>query len=86
MARDIEAILDEVLALPEAQRAELAHRLIVSLDGPAPDAAEQARIDATWSAEIDRRVKAIEDGTANLIPAKEVFAEIEASLKARKRP
>lgn len=47
------------LTLPRAERADLAHKLIVSLDEPFddPEVAE-----AQWNAEILRRLRDIESG------------------------
>jgi putative addiction module component (TIGR02574 family) len=33
-------------------------------------------VDAAWDAEIRRRMTEVENGTANLIPAEEVFARL----------
>jgi putative addiction module component (TIGR02574 family) len=53
MTSAAEKLLQDVLALPEAERLELASEIIASVDGP-PDADwEQA-----WLAELDRRVDA----------------------------
>ncbi len=46
-------LLDEVLALPESDRLEIASEIIASVDGP-PD----ADWEAAWSAELDKRVAA----------------------------
>ncbi len=52
----------EALMLPEAERAELAHVLVQSLDAPADaDAA------AIWDKEILHRLAELDAGTANLI-------------------
>ncbi len=54
-------ILDVALTLPESDRAGLAASLIRSLDSaPDPDA------DAKWATEIERRIRAIDDGSAEL--------------------
>ncbi len=54
-------ILADALALPAEERARLAHELLISLDEQEdPDAAD------AWLAEIDRRVREVEDGTAQL--------------------
>jgi len=37
-----------------------------------------------WEKELDRRMKEIDGGRIELIPAEQVFAEIEASLRARR--
>jgi putative addiction module component (TIGR02574 family) len=78
-----ETVFSAALALPTKKRAELAHRLIESLDGPPPTAAEQAEIDAAWAREIERREKEIDEGKAELIPFEDVMAEVE---QMQKRP
>ncbi len=50
MSNRADALLREVLALPEADRAELAYELVASLDG-----ATDADAEAEWAAEIERR-------------------------------
>jgi putative addiction module component (TIGR02574 family) len=52
-------VFDAALTLPQAERAELAHQLLVSLDEPADDPAVVA---AEWAAEIERRVGGIAAG------------------------
>jgi putative addiction module component (TIGR02574 family) len=47
------------LTLPVAERAELAHRLLASLDEPEDD---PALVEADWAAEIGRRVDDIGAG------------------------
>ena len=55
-----ETVLQAALALPHDQRADIAYRLIRSLDGPEPTPAEQTEIDAAWAEgaalEIDEAV------------------------------
>jgi putative addiction module component (TIGR02574 family) len=62
----LEKIRSEALNLPESERAELAHSLVISLDGPADADAESA-----WDAEILRRLAEIDSGTAKLIDREE---------------
>ncbi|MBM4093892.1 MAG: addiction module protein [Planctomycetes bacterium] len=57
MNRKKELLLDEVLRLPEGDRADLAVKLIESLDGK-PD----ADVDAAWAEEIERRCAALDAG------------------------
>ena len=57
------AVLAEALRLDEQARAELAAELLASLDGPA-----DAEAETLWAAEIERRVAALEAGTAGLEP------------------
>lgn len=56
----------EVLTLSEAERAELAHELIKSLDAPGDSDVTEA-----WDQEIQRRLAEIEAGTASLVDRKE---------------
>jgi hypothetical protein len=57
----------------------LAKILLVSLDdGPGDDPAE---VERAWDVEIRRRLAELESGTAELIPAEEVFAELRARTR-----
>ena len=62
-------VFDAALTLPQAERAELAHQLLVSLDEPADDPAVVA---AEWAAEIERRVSGIAAGDTEGISWDEV--------------
>ena len=61
----------QALNLTEKERAALAHKLLVSLEGvPEED------VDEAWDAEIEKRVARIKEGTAKGRPADEVFRDI----------
>lgn len=75
MARPLKEIELELLSRPQRERAELAHRLIVSLDEKDDD------VDAYWRNELDRRQREIENGTAELISAEEAMRRARAVLK-----
>lgn len=75
MANTLSDLKKKAAQLPEQERAELALSLIESLDGPADPDVEEA-----WAQEIDRRVRQVEKGEAELIPAEEVFARIRRRL------
>lgn len=78
MTQAAAAVLADALRLDEHARAELAAELIASLDGPAdPDAESQ------WAIEIERRVAAIESGTAALEPWDDVRRRIERDVLGR---
>jgi putative addiction module component (TIGR02574 family) len=62
----LDKVRNEALELSESDRAELAHDLVASLDGPPDDGAN-----AEWDAEISRRLGEIEAGTANLVDRSE---------------
>jgi putative addiction module component (TIGR02574 family) len=78
MTQAAAAILADALRLDERARAELAAELLASLDGPADSGAE-----AQWAAEIERRVAAIEAGTAPLEPWGDVRRRIERDVLGR---
>ena len=82
MATTLKEIEEQALRLPLKERGELAHRLIVSLDGEPEDSPEA--LAKAWDEEISRRVAEIDAGTAILVPHEEVFAKLEAKRKARK--
>jgi putative addiction module component (TIGR02574 family) len=78
----LEKVRTEALRLSEAERAELAHGLVESLDGPADTDAESA-----WDAEIVRRLAEIDAGTAKLIDREEMRRRMRARMNrcARRR-
>ncbi|MBI2929329.1 MAG: addiction module protein [Verrucomicrobia bacterium] len=80
MTAEAEKIALEVLTLPTAVRAFLAHRLIASLEDDFDDDAE-----AEWAAVIDRRSQEIEAGTVTCRPVAEVVKEIRAKLHVSRR-
>lgn len=71
----LEKVRSEALRLTESERAELAHSLVSSLDGPADTDAESA-----WDAEIRRRLAEIEAGTAELIDREELRRRMQARI------
>jgi putative addiction module component (TIGR02574 family) len=73
MSLPLERLEAEALELPARERAQLAHRLIASLDEATDDPAE---VERAWEEEIRRRLAELEAGTAELIPAEQVFAEL----------
>jgi putative addiction module component (TIGR02574 family) len=64
-------LLQEALALSPDERAEMAERLLSSLDTPAT-----RRIDVLWAHEAEDRFDAFERGAIKTVPAKEVFDQI----------
>lgn len=56
-------LLSDALALPDADRAELAAELIESLDREVDDDAT-----AAWNREVQRRVAELDDGSVPAIP------------------
>lgn len=65
----------EALMLPEAERAELAHALVKSLDAPAEENVTEA-----WDKEILRRLAEIDAGTAKLVDREEFRRRMQERL------
>lgn len=74
MATAMEELKAELAGLTEQERAELAHFLLNSLDGPGDDA--DADVEAAWDTELARRADEIQRGTAVGKPADQVFADL----------
>jgi len=71
MSTNMERLALELLSLPASSRADLARRLIASLEEfESPDA------EKPWLEEIKRRDAEITEGRVQCIPAEDVFAEL----------
>jgi len=66
MKPDVEEVVRQALALDERGRAEVAARLLDSLED------DEDGTDATWIAEIERRAADLESGAVEGIPWEEV--------------
>ena len=75
MTLTADAIMERALDLPRESRALLAERLLGSLD----DAGEN-EVSEAWRAEIRRRSKEIDEGVVKLVPAEQVFAELDREM------
>ena len=71
MPTPLEQLTTQAIALLPEDRARLADLLLASL----PDAADEP-LDVTWDQEIQRRLKAVESGTAKLVSANDVHVEV----------
>lgn len=83
MAATLAEIEAQALQLTPRERSELAHRLLVSLDGEAQDTPEA--IAKAWDEEIERRVADMEAGRTKWIPVEEVMADVRATIAAAKK-
>ncbi len=81
MARSLKEIEQELLSLPQKERARLAHELIVSLDR---DEHTEEGVEAAWLEEAKRRDAEIERGEVQTIPADEALRRAHEALKSRK--
>ena len=75
------AILEAALKLDPTERAAIASEILDSLESSA-----YGQLSPAWEEEIQRRLRDVEAGRAELIPAERVFAEVEAELQARRAP
>jgi putative addiction module component (TIGR02574 family) len=72
MAETLDELKGRLRTLPEADRADLAHFLIHSLDDGEGD------VEAAWEAEAARRLEELKSGLVVGKPAEQVFAELRA--------
>lgn len=77
VATTAKRILQEALNLSEQERAEIAARLIESLDARDRDA---AGVEEAWAAEIERRCAALDAGTTGTTDWDDVRRQIEAEI------
>ena len=63
MTSNAKEILDNAMTLSLKERADLAARLLESLDG-----APEAEVEAAWDAEIARRLEELESGKVQAVP------------------
>jgi putative addiction module component (TIGR02574 family) len=68
----LKAILDQILALPKAERVELLGQLVESIDSPDD-------VEAAWTVEIRRRLDELHAGKAEVVGWGEARAAIHGS-------
>lgn len=71
MTATTERVLNDALALPPIERAELIQRLFQSFD-----ISEDNHIDTAWTEEIESRIEAYDKGLLTASPAEDVLARI----------
>jgi len=72
----LKQIEDEVLHLSEDERAELAQKLLISLDAPS-----EGEIAENWLVEAKRRARELDEGIVQPIPAEEVRRKAQTLLR-----
>lgn len=73
---NLKQIEDEALHLSEEERAELAQKLLLSLDAPTVEEMEQ-----DWLVEAHRRARELDEGIVQPIPAEEVRKKARVLLR-----
>ena len=76
MASVIKELEAKIRSLNPAEKSELLRSLIADLDGSIGTVVEDA-----WIAEAKRRYREIADGSAQTIPADDVFEKVRSQLK-----
>lgn len=71
----VEELSRKALSLSPEERVQLAEELLATVQEV------DAEVEAAWDEEIRRRIAEIDSGTAKLIPAEEVFAELRRLIK-----
>ncbi len=72
----LKQIEDDVLHLSEEERAELAQKLLLSLDSPS-----DSEIAEDWLVEATRRARELDEGIVQPVPADEVRRKAQALLR-----
>jgi putative addiction module component (TIGR02574 family) len=72
----------KAMELPAGEREALAIELLDTVFPGEP--VDEAEWIASWAPELERRLKQVEDGTAVLIPAEEVLADLRKRLAERR--
>ncbi len=82
MSTESAALLNEVLALPTEERAEIVAELLASLDdaGASEDSRE---LDAIWAAELSRRSQQLTSGAVQTEPWDDVVRRVSEGCRAR---
>ena len=75
MANLVEELTAKARSLPPEERVRLAQELLATVQET------DEEVEAAWDHEIRRRIAEIDAGTAKLIPADEVFAQVRHLLK-----
>ena len=72
----LKQIEEDILHLPEEERAELAQKLLLSLDSPS-----ESEIAEDWLVEAQRRARELDEGIVEPVPAEEVRRKAQALLR-----
>lgn len=73
---DLKQVEAEALHLSEEERAELAQKLLLSLDAPS-----EVEISEDWLLEAKRRARELDDGIVEPVPAEEVRRKARSLLR-----
>ena len=77
----IESFLEVSEQLPIDDQYELLNRLSDRLHGGCGEDESEVTLSPEWMEEINHRIAEVESGTAELIPAEQVLAELRAQVR-----
>lgn len=80
MNRTAAEVLEDVRRLPPGEVDWLIGELLQGGDG-----SSDAEIEASWKAEVERRVAEIDSGAVEMLPLEDVLARMDARILARQR-
>ncbi|HTJ43208.1 MAG TPA: addiction module protein [Kofleriaceae bacterium] len=73
----LDELREQALRLSPQERAELAAKLLESLDDDDSEALTQAEIEKAWDEEIERRSREVDEGRAELLTEDEFWKQLE---------
>jgi putative addiction module component len=84
MSQTLDHIKQEIKSLRPAERFDLWRDLGEEFEPPMAESDEGASVEEDWDAEIDARVRQVEEGQVELVSADEVIDRVRAKLAARR--
>jgi putative addiction module component (TIGR02574 family) len=85
MTAIVDQLAEQVMQLSFAERAELADRILRSLEPPGDELTADAW-SAAWQPELERRIQAYERGETQAMERLEAMAAIRQSFRQKQRP
>lgn len=67
MVEEVRKIVEQALKMPARERAEIAQRLLESLDSQI-----DINVESAWQSEVERRISELDSGRVSCIPWEEV--------------
>ena len=67
MVEEVRKIVEQALKMPARERAEIAQRLLESLDRQT-----DLNVESAWQSEVERRISELDNGQVTCIPWEEV--------------
>jgi len=85
MSNQTRQVLEQALRLPRRERTTLVAELMRTLDADGGEGLTKEEREEAWGAEIDRRVREIREGKAELIDGDEALKMVRGGHKPKRR-